>query len=289
MYKKILFTIQVWAVSSSWIHLTSRIKNTLLRFTTRLLPQFLNSFEYKHLFMIVLCATTSSAMAATGVLEKAKVMQLQQQYPNVVLVEHPLIQHKLSLMRDKTTSTNQFRQLLREISLLMGYEVTRDFPIVHKTIDTPLESFNAPFVAGKKVAVVPVLRAGLGMSEGLLELIPSARVGHIGLYRDEKTKKPVEYFVKIPAGEDRTFIVVDPMLATGGSLAYAIDTLNKRGVPDERIRVMTLLSAPEGIKKMAEAHPKVKIYTSSIDRQLNNVSFIMPGLGDAGDRLFGTK
>lgn len=225
----------------------------------------------------------------TGVLSKAKVKEMTQKYPNVVLVDHPLIQHKLSIMRNKETSTNGFRQLLREITLLLGYEVTRDFPLHHKKIQTPMEEFDAPFIAGKKVAIVPILRAGLGMSDGLLDLIPSARVGHIGLYRDEKTKKPVEYFVKLPPIEDRTFIITDPMLATGGSVSYAVSVMNKKGIKDENIRLVTLISAPEGIEHFCQEHPKVKIYTASIDRDLNDIAYIRPGLGDAGDRLFGTK
>lgn len=242
--------------------------------------------------MVVALAASSlqaNVTTAVGVSPKDKVMEMVKKYPNVVLIDHPLIQHKLSIMRDKSTSTNGFRQLLREITLLMGYEVTRDFPLHHQKIETPMESYDAPFISGKKVAIVPILRAGLGMSDGLLDLIPSARVGHIGLYRDEKTKKPVEYFVKLPPVEDRTFIVTDPMLATGGSVSYALNVMNQRGVKDENIRLVTLISAPEGIEHFAKEHPKVKVYTASIDRDLNDVAFIRPGLGDAGDRLFGTK
>jgi uracil phosphoribosyltransferase len=212
------------------------------------------------------------------------------QYPNLHIIDHPLVQHKLSLMRDKKTSTNQFRTLLKEISLLMSYELTRDFPITTKAIQTPVNAMQAPVISGKKVAVVPILRAGLGMADGLLDLIPSARVGHIGLYRDEKTKMPKEYFVKIPKDSSlRTVIVVDPMLATGNSLIYAINLLNKRGVKDENIRVMTLVSAPEGVKNMFKTHPKVKVFTGALDQKLNAQAFIVPGLGDAGDRIFGTK
>lgn len=250
---------------------------------------------FKRLILCTMVVAFASASAqadittSSGVLPKNKVKEMVKKYPNVVHVDHPLIQHKLSIMRDKETSTNGFRQLLREITLLLGYEVTRDFPLHHKKIETPLESYDAPFIKGKKVAIVPILRAGLGMSDGLLDLIPSARVGHVGLYRDEKTKKPVEYYVKLPEVKDRTFIVADPMLATGGSVSYAINAMNKRGVRDENIRLVTLVSAPEGIEFFAKEHPKVKIYTASIDRDLNEIAYIRPGLGDAGDRLFGTK
>lgn len=207
----------------------------------------------------------------------------------VTVLDHPLIQHKLSLMRDKRTPTILFRQLLREIALLMGYEVTRDLPIGTEMIETPLTRMQAPVIAGKKVALVAVLRAGLGMVEGLSELIPGARIGHIGLYRDPVTHKPVEYFVKLPDTEDRLFLLCDPMLATGGSAVAAIDKLNERGVPDSRIRLVVLVAAPEGVDVVRKAHPTVPIFTASLDERLNDHAYILPGLGDAGDRLYGTK
>ena len=207
----------------------------------------------------------------------------------VTVLDHPLIQHKLSLMRDKRTPTILFRQLLREIALLMGYEVTRDLPIGTEMIETPLTRMQAPVIAGKKVALVAVLRAGLDMVEGLSELIPGARIGHIGLYRDPVTHKPVEYFVKLPDTEDRLFLLCDPMLATGGSAVAAIDKLNERGVPDSRIRLVVLVAAPEGVAVVRKAHPTVPIFTASLDERLNDHAYILPGLGDAGDRLYGTK
>ncbi|MEZ5667440.1 MAG: uracil phosphoribosyltransferase [Alphaproteobacteria bacterium] len=210
-------------------------------------------------------------------------------HPNLHVLDHPLIAHKLSIMRDRDTSTIKFRALLKEIALLMGYEVTRNLPIATKRIETPLAEMDAPVIAGKKLAVVPILRAGLGMAEGLLELVPTARVGHIGLYRDPKTKRPVEYLVKLPEADGRTFILVDPMLATGYSAAYAIDVLNRWGVEDANILFLALVSAPEGVKVMAETHPDVAVYTAALDSHLNEKAYIVPGLGDAGDRLFGTR
>ncbi len=211
------------------------------------------------------------------------------EYPQFFVLDHPLIQHKLSMMRDKTTPTILFRQLLREIALLMGYEITRNFAMTTVGIETPLAAMEAPTLAGKKVAVVPILRAGLVMAEGLLELIPPARVGHIGLYRDHATKRPVEYFVKLPDPEGRVFILVDPMLATGHSAVAAVDTLNKRGVSDDNIRMMVLVAAPEGVREFQRAHPKVPVYSAALDSHLNESAYIVPGLGDAGDRLFGTR
>jgi len=208
---------------------------------------------------------------------------------NITVLDHPLIQHKLSLMRDKRTPTILFRQLLREIALLMGYEVTRDLPLGSETIETPLTTMEAPTISGKKVALVAVLRAGLGMVEGLADLIPGARIGHIGLYRDHDTHRPIEYFVKLPDPEDRLFILCDPMLATGGSAVAAIDILNTRGIPDSRIRLVVLVAAPEGVKAVRAAHPAVPIFTASLDERLNEMAYILPGLGDAGDRLYGTK
>jgi uracil phosphoribosyltransferase len=210
-------------------------------------------------------------------------------HPNLHVLGHPLIVHKLSIMRDRDTSTIKFRTLLKEIALLMGYEVTRNLPLEPIHIETPLAPMEAPMIAGKKLAVVPILRAGLGMAEGLLELVPSARVGHIGLYRDPATKRPVEYLVKLPEPEGRTFILVDPMLATGYSGAYAVDVLNRHGVADADIRFLALVSAPEGVAVMQDAHPDVEIYTAAVDSHLNEKAYIVPGLGDAGDRLFGTR
>jgi uracil phosphoribosyltransferase len=206
----------------------------------------------------------------------------------VNVVDHPLIQHKLTLMREKDTSTAGFRTLLREITLLLAYEVTRDLPLTTKGIETPLEDMEAPVLAGKKLALVSILRAGNGMLDGVLELIPSARVGFVGLYRDEATLKPVQYYFKVPEGmNDRLVIVVDPMLATGNSSVAAIDLLKKAGA--NNIHFLCLLAAPEGIKRMQEAHPDVPIVTAAVDRGLNEKGYIMPGLGDAGDRMFGTK
>ena len=211
------------------------------------------------------------------------------QFPNFHVLDHPLIQHKLSIMRDKRTPTILFRQLLKEIALLMGYEVTRDLPMTRERIETPLQEMDAPTIAGKKVAVVAILRAGLGMAEAMIELIPSARVGHIGLYRDPVTKRPVEYFVKLPEPEGRLFILVDPMLATGYSAAYAVDVLNRKGVDDSQIRSMALVVAPEGMTVFAAAHPRIPVIAAALDQHLNDHAYIVPGLGDAGDRLFGTK
>ena len=211
------------------------------------------------------------------------------QFPSLHVLEHPLIRHKLTLMRDKRTPTIQFRQLLREIALLMGYEITRDLPVTTERIETPLTAMEAPLIAGKKVAIVSILRAGLGMADGLLDLIPSARMGHIGLYRDPQTKRPVEYFVKLPEPEGRLFILCDPMLATGYSAVAAVDILNRRGVVDASIRLMALVAAPEGMRVFSEAHPGIPVYAAALDEYLNDHAYIVPGLGDAGDRLFGTK
>ena len=203
------------------------------------------------------------------------------------IIDHPLVQHKLSLMRDKQTSTNKFRELLKEISMLMGYEVTRDFPLMYEEIETPLQTVSAPKIAGKKVVVVPILRAGLGMGAGLLNLIPSARVGHIGLYRDEETCKPVFYYYKMPEHKERLVIVTDPMLATGGSACDAIERLKRDGF--QHIRLMCLVASPQGVKAVRDTHPDVDIYIASLDEGLNERNYILPGLGDAGDRIFGTK
>ena len=206
----------------------------------------------------------------------------------LVVVDHPLILHKLSLMRDKTTPSAVFRQLLREISLLLAYEVTRDLPMTTQKIETPLTEMDAPILKGKKLVIVSILRAGNGLLEGMLDLLPSARIGHIGLYRDPVTLKPVEYYFKVPSDiGERPVIVVDPMLATGNSTAYAIQKLKDAGAKD--VRLVCLLSAPEGIRRVAEDHPDVPIYTAAVDSHLNDHGYIVPGLGDAGDRMFGTK
>ena len=202
--------------------------------------------------------------------------------------DHPLIAHKLSIMRQTNTGSKDFRELLNEIAMLMGYEVTRDLPLEEYTIKTPLETMKAKRISGKKLAIVPILRAGLGMVDGMLTLVPVAKVGHIGLYRDPETHMPVEYYCKLPEDiENRIVIVVDPMLATGGSAIDAIAMLKKRGVTN--IRFMCLVAAPEGVKALQEAHPDVDIYAAALDRELNEHKYILPGLGDAGDRIFGTK
>ena len=203
------------------------------------------------------------------------------------IIDHPLVQHKLTLMRDKDASTMKFRELLKEVSMLMGYEVTRDFPLTYTEIETPLQKMNAPKIAGKKVIIAPILRAGLGMVEGLTALIPSARIGHIGMYRDEETCLPVFYYYKMPADKDRLVIVTDPMLATGGSACDAIARLKKDGYTS--IRLMCLVASPQGVKAVQEMHPDVEIYLASLDEGLNDKNYILPGLGDAGDRIFGTK
>ena len=203
----------------------------------------------------------------------------------VNIIKHPLIQHKLTLMRKKETGAKDFRQLLDEISMLMAYEVTRDFPT--KDIETPVAKCVAKTLAGKKVAVVPILRAGLGMVNGIINLIPAAKIGHIGLYRDEKTLEPVEYFCKMPKDiDERLLLVVDPMLATGGSAIEAVEMLKKRGA--KSMIFMCLLSAPEGIKAFNERHPDIPVYTACVDDHLNEHGYIVPGIGDAGDRIFGT-
>ncbi len=207
---------------------------------------------------------------------------------HLTVVDHPLVQHKLTIMRNKATSTSEFRQLLREITQLLAYEVTRELPLTTTSIETPMEDMEAPILAGKKLALVSILRAGNGMLDGVLELVPSARVGFVGMYRDEETMQPVQYYFKVPQQiSDRMVIAVDPMLATGNSSVAAIDLLKEAGATD--IRFLCLLAAPEGVARMKEAHPDVPIVTASLDRQLNEKGYIMPGLGDAGDRMFGTK
>jgi uracil phosphoribosyltransferase len=207
---------------------------------------------------------------------------------HLTVVDHPLVQHKLTLMRDKGTSTAGFRRLLHEITQLLAYEITRDMPLTSTTIETPMEEMESPILAGKKLALVSILRAGNGMLDGVLELIPSARVGFVGLYRDEETLQPVQYYFKVPKGiDDRLVIAVDPMLATGNSSVAAIDLLKEAGATN--IRFLCLLASPEGVACMKKAHPDVQIVTASLDRELNEKGYIMPGLGDAGDRMFGTK
>ncbi len=207
---------------------------------------------------------------------------------NVTLVEHPLVQHKLALMRRKETSTAEFRQLLREIAVLLGYEVTRDLPLTTEQIETPLTKMDAPRLEGKKLVLISILRAGNGLLEGMLELVPSARVGHVGLYRDPATLVAVEYYFKVPQDlSDRLVIVVDPMLATGNSASAALSRIKEEGA--RNIKFVCLLAAPEGVKALSEAHPDVPIYTAAIDDYLNDHGYIVPGLGDAGDRLYGTK
>ena len=207
---------------------------------------------------------------------------------NLVVIDHPLVAHKLSLMRDKTTPSAQFRTLLREVSLLLGYEVLRDLPTELRDIETPVGPARAPFLRGKKLVLVPILRAGSGLLDGLLDLVPSARVGHVGLYRDPATLVAVEYYCKLPddIGE-RLTVVVDPMLATGNSAVAAVNRLKERGARD--IRLVCLLAAPEGIAALARAHPEVRVFTAAVDARLDDHGYIVPGLGDAGDRMYGTK
>ena len=203
------------------------------------------------------------------------------------IIDHPMVQHKLSIMRDKETSTIKFRELLKEIAMLMGYEITRDFPLIYEEIETPLMKMKAPKISGKKVVVVPILRAGLGMVDGLTTLIPSARIGHIGMYRDEDTCTPVFYYYKMPVNKERLVILSDPMLATGGSACDAITRLKADGY--KSIRLMCLVASPQGVKAVEEMHPDVDIYIASLDEGLNEKNYILPGLGDAGDRIFGTR
>jgi len=206
----------------------------------------------------------------------------------VHVIDHPMVQHKLSIMRDKETGPKDFRQLLQEISLLMGYEITREIPLEEIQIETPICKMTAKRVLGRKMAIIPILRAGLGMVDGLLDLVPVAKVGHIGLYRNEKTHEPVVYYCKLPEDiNDRFVIVTDPMLATGGSSCDALQMLKDRGCTN--VKLMCLVAAPEGIERVQKAHPDVDIYVAAIDERLNENAYIVPGLGDAGDRIFGTK
>ena len=211
-----------------------------------------------------------------------------EKFENVTYFSHPLIQHKISILRKKETGTNEFRHLVEEIAMLEGFEALNDLPLEEVEIETPIEKCKTPMIAGRKLAIVPILRAGLGMVEGILALVPSAKIGHIGLYRDEETFEPHEYYCKLPSPiEERTIVVCDPMLATGGSAIDAITMIKKHG--GRNIKFMCIIAAPEGVKALHEAHPDVQIYVGHLDRCLNENAYICPGLGDAGDRIFGTK
>lgn len=216
-------------------------------------------------------------------------MRTEPDFPNLFITDHPLIQHKLTHMRDEACSTQEFRELLKEIGTLMGYEVTRDLTLTNMKIKTPLTGMDAPIIDGKKLAIVPILRAGLVMAEGVEELVPAARIGHVGMYRDPETKRPVEYLVKLPEAQDRDFILVDPMLATGHSAVYGVDVLIKHGVDPKRIKFMALVAAPEGVREFHKKYPDIPIYLAALDDHLNDHAYIVPGLGDAGDRMFGTR
>lgn len=206
----------------------------------------------------------------------------------VYINKHPLVQHKISILRDKTTGTNEFRSLVGEIAMLMGYEALNDLPTEEVEVETPLETCMTEMISGRKMAIVPILRAGLGMVDGILSLVPASKVGHIGLYRDENTHTPVEYYCKLPSPiEERVIVVTDPMLATGGSAIDAISQIKKHG--GKKIKFMCIIAAPEGLEALEKAHPDVQIYVGHLDRQLNSDAYICPGLGDAGDRIFGTK
>jgi uracil phosphoribosyltransferase len=207
---------------------------------------------------------------------------------NFHIVEHPLIQHNLTLLRDKDCPSPRFRALLANIALLMGYEVLRDLPMTTQKIETPLEAMDAPVLKGTAPTLIPVLRAGLGMADPLLSVVPSASVGHVGVYRDHVTKEAIEYLVRLPKNEGQTFVVVDPMLATGNSLVHVVGVLNKNGIDDSHIRVMALVAAPEGVKAFTDKHPTIPVFCAALDDHLNENAYIVPGLGDAGDRCFGT-
>ncbi len=211
------------------------------------------------------------------------------EHPNFFCVDHPLILHKLTQLRDEQCGCFGFRTLLREISLLIGYEISRELPLTTRKINTPLTAMDAPTLAVPDMCVVPVLRAGLAMADGLLDLMPTAQVGHIGVYRDHDTKKPVEYLVRLPKNVGQNFFVVDPMLATGNSLVHVCDVLVRHGVDPNKIRVMALVAAPEGVLQFAAKYPMVKVYCAALDEKLNENSYIVPGLGDAGDRMYGTE
>lgn len=213
---------------------------------------------------------------------------MYKEFENISICDHPLVKHKITMLRNKSTGTNEFRAIVEEIAMLIGYEALRDLELKEVEIETPIETAMCPVVAGKKQAVVPILRAGLGMVNGLLKLMPTAKVGHIGLYRDEETFQPHEYYCKLPTAiDERKIFVVDPMLATGGSAVAAIDFIKKRGGKD--ITFLCIIAAPVGLEKLAKAHPDVKIFVGNLDRELNENAYICPGLGDAGDRIFGTK
>ncbi len=213
---------------------------------------------------------------------------MYKEHSNVYVNTHPLVQHKISRLRDKNTGTNEFRKLIEEIAMLMGYEALSDLPLEDVEVETPIETCKTPMIAGKKLAVVPVLRAGLGMVGGITALVPSAKIGHIGLYRDEVTHEPHEYYCKLPSPiELRTIVVVDPMLATGGSAVEAVNFIKQHG--GRKIKFMCVIAAPEGIDKLMAAHPDIQLYVGHVDRELNKNAYICPGLGDAGDRIFGTK
>jgi len=209
-------------------------------------------------------------------------------FPNLTVLDHPLIQHKLTILRDRDTKTKKFRELVSEIAMLMAYEVTKDLPLEPAEVDTPLERATGARISGKKLALVPILRAGLGMVDGILELIPSARVGHVGLYRDHESLQPVSYYLKAPpTTEERDFFLLDPMLATGGSASAAATQLKQQGAV--RCRLLSLVAAPEGVQRMHHDHPDVPVFVAALDRALNDKGYILPGLGDAGDRIFGTR
>ena len=210
------------------------------------------------------------------------------EHPNLHIMSHPLIQHKISILRDINTGTNEFRKLIEEIAVLMGYEALRDLPLEDVEVTTPIETCMTPMIAGKKLAIVPILRAGLGMVNGILTLVPTAKVGHIGLYRDEETHEPQEYYCKLPNPIDqRTIVVTDPMLATGGSAVAAVDFIKARG--GKNIKMMCIIAAPVGVERLMSAHPDIQLYIGHVDRELNENAYICPGLGDAGDRIFGTR
>jgi len=215
-------------------------------------------------------------------------MDISKQFPSLRLVSHPLVQHKLTILRDRETPTKVFKELVDEIAMFMAYEAMGDLPLEEVPVETPLERARGKRVAGKKLTLVPILRAGLGMVEGIYRLVPGARVGHIGLYRDHDTLQPVDYYFKVPGdAAERDFFLLDPMLATGGSAIAAVDSLKRAGAT--RIRFMCLVAAPEGVRRLSAAHPDVLIYCAALDRELNDSGYILPGLGDAGDRLFGTR
>ncbi len=215
-------------------------------------------------------------------------MKTNPEFKNLHVVDHPLVSAKLSRMRDETCPTGEFRRLLKEISFLLGYEVTRILPQTTKTIKTPMQDMDAPVLDGPLPVVVPILRAGLGMAEGLIELIPDCNIGHIGLFRDEETHRPVEYLVRLPAPQGNMFILTDPMLATGHSAEYALDLLARHGVKPSQMVLMCLVAVPEGVRQLQNRYPDVRIFTAALDEKLNEKAYILPGLGDAGDRLFGT-